>query len=112
MIAGPIILFGITAITRTGRRIVMLSLLLSLPLLLFTGPNLLTEFLVVLPYLCEALSKGVFLQRMRAVTLVRSEPILAIIRPFAALGCVMGMLEFRTPFSTLLAVFLWFLIGG
>ena len=90
----------------------MLFLLLSLPFLLFTGPNLLTEFLVVLPHLCKALSKVVFVQGMHEVTLIGSVPALAIIRPLAALGCVMSVLEFRTPFSTLLTVFLLLLTGG
>ena len=90
----------------------MLSFHLSLPLLSFTGPNLLTEFLVVLPHLYEALSKVVIVQGMSEVTLIRSVPALAIIRPLAALGCVMGVLEFGTLFSTLLTIFLLFLIGG
>ena len=90
----------------------MLSFLLSLPLLSFTGPNLLTEFLVVLPHLCEALSKVVFVQGMREATLIGSVLTLAIIRPLAALGCVMCVLEFGTPFSILLTIFLLFLAGG
>ena len=87
----------------------MLSLLLSFSFLLFTGPNLLTEFLVVLPHLCEALSKAVFVQGMREVTLIGSKPAPAIIGPFAALGCVMCVLELWAPFSTLLTILLRFL---
>ncbi len=90
----------------------MLPLLLSLPFLLFTGPNLLAEFIVVLLHLCEALSKVVFVQGMREVTLIGSVPALAIIRPLAGLGCVMSVLEFTTPFNTLLTVFLLLLTGG
>ena len=88
----------------------MLSLLLSLPFLLFTGPNLLAEFLVVLLHLCEALSKVVFVQGMREVTLIGSVLALAIIRPLAALGCVMCVLEIGTPFSTLLTILLGSLV--
>ena len=89
----------------------MLSLLLSPPFLLSTEAKLLAQLLVVLPHLCKALSKVVFMQGMREVTLVGSIPTLAIIYPLVALGCVMGVLEFGTPFSTLLTVFLGFLVG-
>ena len=89
----------------------MFSFLLSLLFLLFTGPKLLDELLVVLLHLCKALSKVVFVQGMREVTLVGSVPALAIICPFVARGYAMGVLEFGTPFSTLLTIFLLFLIG-
>ncbi len=48
---------------------------------------------------------------MHVDTLIRSIPAPSIVSPFTALRCVMDVLEFRTPLSTLFTIFLGFLVG-